>query len=215
MTGFAGLIATANGITIITDSSVDGNRTTGTYKINDNVIAIIFYGLNRGLEFCNKFLKDSKGNVHDIFKKSTDSLNLHKKEYQDEPFSIILCSYFQGLPAYLGVWLDDQKDPKGGPLPETTYFSQEHEDISKYLISKVYSQHMSLEESINLMSYVTLQCMRIFPIGYKFEITTISNKGIKTFTDGEMNDAFQKMEKLDNKLKKIFSDFFISENKIT
>src|SRR3990172_5891329 len=136
----------------------------------------------------------------------TDSENDENKEFD---FSMVLISYVKPRhPVFYGLWYD----PEGhhaGELPDFYLFTAAHQDLVSYLISKVYSEHMLLDEIMKLVSYVSLQCIKIFPIGYDFEITTVSEKGIKKLSPGETKDIFHNSEKVDHKLKKTFSDFFI------
>lgn len=212
MAGFAGYIATLDSIVMVTDSKLDVERTTTTHKINDHITALIFYGIPSAIDFCDKFLKKSEGNINTIVEIAKTEFTKNFTKYLTDPFSLILMSYHENSPVYYGLWIDENK-PMMAPPATVLLFSQQHNDLAKYLINKVYSPHMSIEDSTNLIAYVTLQCSRSFPIGFRFEITTVSVKGVKQFTDGEVRDLFQKMEKTDVKLKKIFSDFFISEMK--
>ncbi len=212
MPGFAGLIRTFDAVVTITDSKDNPEKFTGAYKINDKVVAVIYKGIDGATEFCEQHLKQYKNLKSDeIIKKAIEEFNKHHEKFKKFDFSLILISFLgPRKPTLLGLWYD----PKGHHaqlLQETVVITPMQDDLIKYLIAKVYSEHMLANELLRLLGFVSLQCIKIFPeIGYDFEIMTFTEDGIKTLSKGEMKELYHQSEKTDHKLKKIFGDFFLN-----
>lgn len=211
MTDFAGIFRTIDGIVTITDSKDDPNRSTGTIRINDNTLAIIFRGLKGATEFIEKYIKPSSNkNIEEILQNANNAFEQHHNDYKKDDFSFIIAGFVRYRQTILyGLWYTDG-NPSPKVLTDIYIFPQSQQDLIQYLTSKVYSEHMLLEEILQIVGYVTLQCIKIFPeIGWEFELNTISEKKIKTLSEQETRDVFHKSEKIDHKLKKVFSDFFL------
>lgn len=212
MSGFAGIIRTVDGIVLVSDSEHDTNQITGTYQFNKDCAAIIFRGLSGAKEFIEKYLKSVEQNDYEmIIKTAINEFNKHHKEYEKTDFSFIIATYLKPRkPKYHAFWFD-ANGQHCDELSEIYFFTKEHEDLMTYLLSKVYSEHILLDELANLMTFLTLQCIKIFSIGFNLTMTTISEIGVKTLTDEEMKKIFHKQEKIDWMLKKTLSDFFINK----
>lgn len=211
MVSFAGIFRTIDGIVTVTDHPDDVKRTTGLFKINDFTEAVIFRGIEGALEFCNKFLSNLQNEpIENIVKIATTSLAQNFKEYQKHDFSFIIISYrIPRQPIFYGLWYEGDSF-KAEALHDLHIFTSEQDDLIKYLISKIYSEHMLIDEIVKLVSFITLQCIKVFPnIGYQFEMTTLSDKGLRKLSDGETKDNLHLAEKVDHRLKKTFSDFFL------
>ena len=213
MAEFALLIRTYDGIVAIADKEKSHNQSTGIIKINKNTVGIVFKGLDGAKKFYNELT--SKITDSDDFAKicttAVDEFNLHQKEYREADLSIILISHMKPRRTiFYGFWFDDDGAHTGN-ISGAHAFSKIHENLLQYLINKVYSNHMLVDELSNLSSFATLQCVKIFPIGLEFDYVTLSDKEVKWLTDGEIKDQFYKQEKVDHKLLKLFSDFFLDE----
>ena len=213
MVEFALLIRTYDGIVAIADKEKSYNQSTGIIKINKNTVGIVFKGLDGAKKFCDEFtskITDSD-DLNKICKTAVEEFNLHQKEYQEADFSIVLISHMKPRSAiFYGFWFDDD-GAHTEEIPNRHIFSKIHGDLIQYLINKVYSDHMLVDELSNLSSFATLQCVKMFRIGLEFDYVTLSDKEVKWLTDGEIKDQFHKQEKVDHKLLKSFSDFFLDE----
>ena len=213
MADFAGILRSIDAIVTITDTNDDPLRSTCTYKINDKVTAIIFRGIEGAIQFCETYVKPHHTlDTEQLIARASKEFNSHHNEFQNSDFSLILVG-FVGIrnPVIFGLWYEQNKHHAQLML-DYVIVSTVQDDLVKYIISKVYSGHMLLEELQRLMGYVILQCIKIFPnIGYNFEITTITHEHVKTLTPGETIDLFHQAEKIDHELKKIFGDFFLND----
>ena len=207
------MIRTYDGIVAIADKEKSHNQSTGIIKINKNTVGIVFKGLDGAKNFCNEFtskITDSD-DITKICKTAIKEFNLHQKEYQEADFSITLMSYMKPRRTiFYGFWFDGNGAHTGN-ISGAHVFSKMHGNLIRYLINKVYSRHMLVDELSNLSSFVTLQCVKMFSIGLEFDYVTLSDKEVKWLTDGEIKDQFYKQEKVDHKLLKSFSDFFLDE----
>lgn len=214
MSSFLATISSQYGLVVIADSDSDPNRTTAVHTINDHCVAMVFRGDEGAKEFIEKHLIPLKRlSINEFIEKADTIFKKHHTEYSKHNFSIILAWYNDRDPIYYGLWFENNGEARTGKQPKTSLFIQDVEDLANYLVSKVYSNTMSLEELKNLAAFITLQCSKIFGYGFNFKIITMSDGGIKTLSEGDIRDLLQKQEKADNKLKKIFADFFTCEVK--
>lgn len=211
MGGYFGSIKVEEGICTITDSSIEKNRNTGTFKINDDCLAIIVLGYPEAINFCDKYLKkhNTEKDVEKILRGATDDFLKDYSEYKGKPFSIAITSFIRPyVPFYYGIWINEN-GLRAEELTLACIFSLPHQDLGEYLTEKVFSKHMSLDEASELLTYVSQQCLDIIPTSTSLEMTLLTKKGIKKLNDEELHEKFQKAEKTDQKMKMIFSDFFI------
>lgn len=213
MPGFALLIRTYDGIVAIADKENSRDQVTGIIKINKNTIALVFGGLEHVKTFCSEHFKDITDD-HDVIKiceVAKDKFQQHGQKYKKTDFSFVIVS-FAGLRSTLfyGLWFNAGTQVSEA-LSDAHIFTQKDEDLAQYLVNKVYSDHMFVGELVKLASFVTLQCIKIFRIGTDFDFVTLSEKEVKWLTSGEIKDQLHAQEKIDYKLKKKFSDFFLSE----
>lgn len=212
MPNFYASVRVNDGIVIVTDSENEENRQTATIRINDNTIAIIVFNLQTSLDFCNRFLQSyiEERNSEKIIKETAENLAKYYAESNERRFSIVLASFSKSkLPFYFAFWIDNT-GIHAEELLSVSIFSSAHQDLGQYLVMKVFSKHMTLEEATNLTSYVTQQCYdTTFSTGL-LEMTILSHNNTQKFTDDEFRKKFQLSEKIDQNLKKIFSDFFVA-----
>ncbi len=212
MAGFALLIRSIDGIVLISDAEGSIDQTTGVYQINDNAVALIFLGLENVKKFCEESFKDiaHDDDVSKIIDTAKTAFEKSYENYKGTDFSFVIVSCPKPRVSFFyGLWIDRNGGLQSTEVLESHFFSKNHEDLIQYLVSKSYTKEMSLEELLNLSGFVTLQCMKIFSIGYDLDFFTVSPTKLKKLSDGEIKELIHKQEKLDNKLKKIFSDFFL------
>lgn len=85
------------------------------------------------------------------------------------------------------------------------------DELARYVINSVYSEHMSAQEVQNMMFYITLQHVNIFNISPMFDAMTISAEKTNRLTADEIQNELLQQNKIDRNLKKVFSNFFVSE----
>lgn len=197
---------------VVADSDTDPNRTTALIPINDECIAFVFRGINGSQKFIDKHVLPLKNsNFPTLLQKATEEFNQHHKDFENEDFSFVVVSFFDGKPHYCGFWYDDKKNHYTNDEIRSSYFIKNIDDLSIYLTNKAYSTHMSLDELKNFTVFIALQCMKIMNFDFNVEVVTISDKGVKKLSKDEIKDIFHKQDQLDHKLKKIFSDLFVTE----
>lgn len=213
MTGFVASLQSRNCIIVIVDDETNANKISGVYKINERNIAIILFEYKTAIEFCNEHLKkfSANGNFTDIIKEANDALAKTYKKYVGKPFSIVFASLDSNDfdSSYYAIWIQDGK-PKGIPIDLAGVYSTLCQDLCQYIISKTYSKYMPLNETIDLMGYVLLQCNKVLKIENSVNMIILSQKGIEKVETEKLNDIISKAESIDNALKKDFSDFFIT-----
>jgi len=213
LAGFASILRTYDSIVIIADKEKSYNQSTGIIKIKKNSVAVVFRNLDGTKKFCNDWVKDisDEDDIAKICKTAINAFEANKVEYQELDFSMVIASFVNPRrTVFYGFWFDEE-GAHHEDLPDRHFFSKTHEDLAQYLVNKVYSEHMLVDELSKLSSFVTLQCIKIFSIGVDFDFVTLSNKGIKWLTDGEVKDQLFAQEKIDHKLIKSFSGFFLDE----
>ncbi len=210
-------ISSLYGIITITDTEHDPNQSTATYQINDNCIAVVFFGHKHVKNFIENYVEAIKSSDFEkLIKEVSKAFDLHYKDYEKSGgFSALFMTYANNSPIYHAFWFDQEghhnmRLPKAKP----SYFIRDVEDLSNYLTSKVYSYHMSLEEITNLAVFIALQCMKIFGYDFNFDVTSVSEDGIKKLTNQEIKSLFYNQEIIDHKLKMSFSDFFIRGSEV-
>ena len=206
------LIRTSDGVVAIADKNDSRNQITGIIGINKNTIALVFSGLQSFKKFRDNYFKDITDDddiikicnvANDAFKNQDDGF-----EQTDLSFTIISFIKDQG-PLIYGF---DYKNKLCNEEIYKKYFSSDtHQDIVQYLVNKVYSEHMLIDELTKLSSFVILQCIKIFQIGTDLDFVTLSKKETKWLSTEEIKEQLHIQEKVDHKLKKIFSDFFLNE----
>lgn len=83
------------------------------------------------------------------------------------------------------------------------------DDLARYAIMPAYSRHMSPEEVEGLLFYVLLQYMNVFNLAAEFEAITMSPDGHRILDPGEANSAILKQDRVDQKIRREFSGFFV------
>ncbi len=212
MAGFALLIRTYDGVVVIADKENSYEQTTAIIKINKNTIALVFGGLDGAKKFCNEHLKDitDDDDIAKIRRIANDKFQKYNQEYKNTNFSLVLVAFERSRRTiFHGIWFIDGV-PTSQELPDNHIFIKTVEDLAQYLVNKVYSDHMWVDELAKLASFVTLQCIKIFRVGIDFDFVTLSEKETKWFTPDEVKEQLHIQEKIDHKLKKDFSNFFLS-----
>lgn len=218
MAKFLATINSRYGLVTITDSEKDPERSSGTIQIDEHCFVVAFFGIESAIDFVNKYMLPHKNSdFENLIEKTTSAFNQHYEDYLKQPFSVLVCTYVNKKPIYHAYWIAGKNDHHSERQVRIAYFVNKIEDLAEYLRNKVYSEHMSLEELKNLAAFITVQSIKVFAyvtdFGSNFDVTTLSEKGIKRLSEGEINELFSKQDQIDHKLKKIFSDFFINEVK--
>ena len=63
---------------------------------------------------------------------------------------------------------------------------------------------------IALSIFIVLQCVKVLNYNPDFDITIVSDMGIKKLSEDEVKNDLHKQDQVDHTLKKLFSDFFIT-----
>jgi len=214
MSDFLGLIRSRYGVVILSDSESDPNQNTSTYQINETCVASVFRGKDGVKNFLEKYVipSDPK-NLDEVIKITTSAFEQHYQDYVKENFSFFITGYENGQSTIRSFWFHEGKH-KTQDITNFIYFVGHVEDLAAYLVTKVYSDHMSAEELKNLIVFVGLQCVKVFNLPSIFDLTIISKVGIKKLKSGEIEDIFDRQDHVDHKLKKILSDFFVKSSVI-
>lgn len=211
MNELLGAIRSHSGIVIISDSNSDPTQKTAIFQINDTSVAAVFRGKDAVKDFLDKHILPKKPQtIQETLDVINTKLNEHVNEYASSDFSFFVASYEHGEAIYFGFWFIDGKI-KTSLVTTLSHFIATVEDLAVYITTKVYSEHMTLEELKNLMAFVTLQCIKVFGMNSLIDVTTISKEGVKKLSEGEIQERLSSQDRVDHKLKKIFSDFFIKE----
>lgn len=213
MGGILGLIRSRYGIVVLSDSALDPNQNTETVQINKKCIASVF----RGKEGVKKFLEDHiiPKNIQDLdelIQVTLSEFTQHHQDYTEYNFSFFIAGYENGQSKIQTMWFQDGK-PRTENITTFTYFIDGINDLALYLITKVYSEHMSIDELKDLIIFVALQCVKVFGIPSIFDLTLISEEGVKKIKSTDFDSALYNQDKLDHELKKLLSDFFVREKK--
>jgi|APSaa5957512535_1039671.scaffolds.fasta_scaffold29009_2 hypothetical protein len=209
MSGILGAIRSHNGIVIVSGVEEDG---TACIEINNNSVAVVFRGKTAVKDFLEKYIIPKKPNaVLDAVTLIDSELKLHFDEYKEHDFSFFVAGIENGRSGYFSFWSENGQ-LNTIEVKQTSHFINTIEDLAVYIITKVFSEQMTVEELKNLMIFVSLQCIKVFGYDSFFNITIINNEGIKKMSEGEIKDSLSIQDKKDHKLKKIFSDFFIKED---
>ena len=210
MTGILGAIRSHNGIVIISDTEEDKTDATACFKINDNSVAVVFRSKTAVKKFLDKYIIPKKpSTVIDVMTLIESELKLHNDEYKESNFSFFVAGYQDGRAGFFAIWFE-KGQLKFLEIDQISHFINTIEDLAVYIITKVFSEQMTVEELKNLMIFVSLQCIKVFGYDSFFDVTIINEKGIKKMSKGEIKEALSMQDKKDHKLKKIFSDFFVN-----
>lgn len=211
MNEILGAIRSHNGIVIISDSDSDPTQKTSVFQINDTSVAAVFRGKNTVKDFLDKHILPNKPKtIQKLLDMINTKLNEHIKEYAPSNFSFFVASYEHGEAVYFGFWFDNG-EIKTSLITTLAHFINTVEDLAVYITTKVYSEHMTLEELKNLIIFISLQCIKVFSMNSLIDVTTISKDGVRKLSAGEIEDKLSLQDHIDHKLKKIFSDFFVKE----
>jgi hypothetical protein len=82
-------------------------------------------------------------------------------------------------------------------------------DLGMYLSNKVYSKHMSLVKTVNLIGYIAAQYNKIFDIAKYVNIATLSPNGFRQLAHTEIEKVMSNAEQVDLEMRKYFCDFFV------
>lgn len=218
MTNFLVTINSKYGLVTITDSEKDPTKSTCTILVNKECFIIVFYGIDGAKDFADKYIIPHKElQFNELIEKTTTAFNENYKNYSQKKFSLLICSYVNRMPIYHAFWIQADGKPRFEIQQRIAHYVNKIEDIVEYFRNKIYSEHMSIEELKNLAAFITVQIIKVFAyvsdFGSYFDITLLSEKGVKQLTDGEAMELFSKQDQVDHKMKKIFSDFFVREVK--
>lgn len=213
MPGFVITLQTMNGTVIAVDDETSSDRISGIYKINEYNVAIILFEYKQAVDFCNEHLKkfSSGGNFNDIVKTAINALQQTQQKYLDKAFSIVFASVDpRGFSsAWHAIWMQNNV-PQSSPVTSAGVYGAAYQDLCEYIVSKTYSKYMSLNETIDLVGYILLQCNKALRMENNVDIVTLSPKGIEKLGSEKLISIISKAESVDNVLKKDFSDFFIT-----
>ncbi len=211
MAGILGAIRSHNGIVIVSDSQTDPLQSTAVFEINSKCVAAVFRERKTVRQFLDKYIIPKKlETVTDVITLINEQLTKHSEEYVKSNFSFFITGYENGRSVYYSIWFENKKI-NFMEIDKISHFINTIEDLAIYIISKVFSEQLNIEELKNLTIFVTLQCIKVFGLDSFFDITTIDENGVKKLSEGEVKDRLSLQDKKDNKLKKLFSDFFVQE----
>ncbi len=205
-----GAIASHNGVVIVSNDKDDDVQDTVVFKINQNSVAAVVRGKVKVKEFLDKYIiPKTPKTTQDTITLIQKEIQIHSAEYAKSNISFFIAGYENNKGGYFAIWFENEK-LYSRVIPKFSHFIYFMEDLTTYIISKVFSEQMSIDELKNLMGFVTLQCIKVFGLNSSVNITTISKDGIKEMSKGEVKDLLSTQDKIDHKLKKIFSDFFVN-----
>ena len=209
MSEILGAIASHDGVVIISNNEDDVVQGT-VFKINQNSVATVVRGKVEVKEFLDKYIiPKTPKTVLDVIDLIQKEIQIHSAEYAKSNISFIITGYENSKVTYFTIWFENE-NLQLHKIGKVFYFITGIEDLATYIISKVFSEQMSIDELKNLMGFVTLQCIKVFDSSSSVNITTISKDGVKEMSKGEVKDLLSTQDKIDHKLKKIFSDFFVN-----
>lgn len=207
-----GAIRSYNGIVILSESHSNPSQRTAVLPINDLCVAAVFRGKDAVSDFLEKYVRPKNPvSLQSVIDTIQTELTSHKNEYLQSNFSFFIAGYENETSFYHSVWFDNGK-LNFLPIDRVSTFIDTIDELATYIVSKVYSEQMTVEELKKLTIFIALQCIKVFGVSSLFDITVISRDGVKTLSRNEVVDKLSDQDHKDNTLKKIFSDFFIMED---
>ena len=211
MTGVSYAISNYAGIVIVSDPDTDPSRQTSIIPISNNCITLVVNNRDAVKDFFHKHIMPKKPTSNSIIRIIEEELSSYVTEHTQPDFSFYVYGFHNELPFCYQVLANGGKIEFG--FKNSNYqFITHARSIADYIIAKIYSPLMSLNELKNLTIFTLLQYIKIFRLRSTFNITVISNDVIKTLSRRDIQTSLSKQDHIDNILKKSFRDFFIEDD---
>jgi len=217
---FVAAIRVNEGIVVSCDNSTSLEQGKSIFKINEYNSLLLIDDIDAGIKFCKKYLKDfesQEGGFNSISKKIEEKLSKPDDEFKKKLITIALVGYEKYLaPQPFVAFLFDGDTVKKikYDLVRPYMFSLDN-TLGIYITSRTYSRLMSIQDTIRLISYITIQYQNILPLvlGNDLSIATITQKGFKQLTKEEITQTSRTTGLSDLNMKKEFIDLFIKESR--
>jgi hypothetical protein len=216
MESFVGVLRVNDATIVSTDVMTEDTLSPNLFSINKFNLAVLLGDLGAGTSFCQKYLKSFEsleGGFDQIINEARESLEKNVSDYSKKLMTISFIGYetdFRERPYYVLRFDGQRINYNVYPADNKLLFSINN-DLAAYIISKVYSSHMSLDKAVNLMGYISAQYNRIFSTGKYFSLITISKDGLSWLDRDRIKSVMSKAEEIDVSIRKHCCNFFMKD----
>lgn len=215
---FFGVLSFENGFVIVTDIMPNSLNASHIIQVNPHNVIALANDIDFGTKFCEQYItgliKENDG-IYEIVDLANKAFTNLDKKYQGKILTIHFFGYDSKLQEKIShsIMYDGKKVIYNSPAPvqQKTMFTFEV-NLGTFIVNKVYSNYMSVQDAINLMAYVSTQYRILYPevIGKSINMLVISEAGMQILTEKEVKDVLNNSEKIDMQIRKDCFNFFLT-----
>lgn len=215
---FFGILSFENGFVLISDIMPDRADASSVIKINERIVIALANDLEYGKKFCEEYIIDSvkeTDGITEIIALANNAFQRLSKEYVGKILTLHFAGYNSGFQQKLfhSILFNGSEIIYNSPAPsnQKTLFTFEV-NLGTFIVNRAYSNYMSVQDAINLMGYVSTQYRILYPddIGRSFTMFVVSESGVRSLSDEEIQEVLDTCEKMDMKIRRDCSDFFLT-----
>lgn len=217
---FFGILVFENGFVIVSDIMPNVLQASHIIKINEHNVVALANDLEYGKKFCEQYIlgaiKENDG-ILEIINLANNALQKLDGEYKGKLLTMHFLGYDSTLQQKIfhSILYNGSKIIYNSKSPshQKTLFTFEV-NLGTFIVNKVYSSYMSVQDAINLMGYVLTQYRTLYPdtIGKSFTMLTISEFGVHSLPDKEIKELLERSEKIDIQIRKDCTNFFLTND---
>lgn len=200
---------------VISDIPASMETDMNIFKINDHNAITLLDDIPAG----KKFYEDYLVGISNDFGYD-EIIQIIKKGFEDKHgnhvgkiITMALLGHGKDLvqkPLYEFVFNGTTLQEVSHPSTQMFMFSIEA-NLGSYLVNKVYSRYMSIDDAIRLMTYIAMQYSSMHAIGTDFSIVIVSKTGVRILTSEEVKNTVLLMESVNLEIRKDCCTLFTSE----